>query len=46
MEVYDVTIIGGGTAGLYSSFYSGLRAMEVQLLEAQPYLGGKLNLYS
>ncbi|OJF93909.1 NAD(P)/FAD-dependent oxidoreductase [Alkalibacterium sp. 20] len=46
MEVYDVTIIGGGPAGLYSAFYSGLRAMKVQLIEAQPYLGGKLNLYS
>ena len=46
MEIYDVTIIGGGPAGIYSSFYSGLRAMNVQLIEAQPYLGGKLNLYS
>lgn len=46
MEVYDVTIIGGGPAGLYSSFYSGLRAMNVQIIEAQLYLGGKLNLYS
>ncbi|SEL06778.1 thioredoxin reductase (NADPH) [Carnobacterium iners] len=46
MEVYDVTIIGGGPAGLYSSFYSGLREMKVQIIEAQPYLGGKLNLYS
>lgn len=24
-EIFDVTIIGGGPAGLYSAFYSGLR---------------------
>ncbi|SFC38638.1 thioredoxin reductase (NADPH) [Alkalibacterium subtropicum] len=46
MEVFDTTIIGGGPAGLYSAFYAGLRAMNVQLIEAQTYLGGKLNLYS
>lgn len=27
-EIYDVTIIGGGPAGLYSAFYSGLRGMK------------------
>ena len=24
-DLYDVTIIGGGPAGLYSAFYSGLQ---------------------
>lgn len=30
-HVYDVTIIGGGPAGLYSAFYSGLRGLKTKL---------------
>ena len=45
MEIYDVTIIGGGPAGLYSAFYSGLRTMKTKILEVQPVLGGKVNIY-
>ncbi|NJP37760.1 NAD(P)/FAD-dependent oxidoreductase [Alkalicoccus luteus] len=41
----DVTIIGGGPAGLYATFYSGLRGMSVTLIEAQAQLGGKVRLY-
>lgn len=41
----DVLIIGGGPAGLYASFYAGLRDLSVILFEAQPELGGKLNFY-
>ncbi|UEX90469.1 NAD(P)/FAD-dependent oxidoreductase [Staphylococcus ratti] len=41
----DVTIIGGGPAGLYASFYAGLRGMDVQIIDAQPKLGGKMCLY-
>ena len=44
-EIYDVTIIGGGPAGLYSAFYSGLREMKTKLIEFQPQLGGKLHVY-
>ncbi|GLC88108.1 NAD(P)/FAD-dependent oxidoreductase [Lysinibacillus piscis] len=44
-ELYDVTIIGGGPAGLYSSFYSGLREMKTKLIESQPQLGGKIHVY-
>ncbi|MFC3039462.1 NAD(P)/FAD-dependent oxidoreductase [Virgibacillus xinjiangensis] len=44
-ELFDVTIIGGGPAGLYSAFYSGLRGMKTKILEAQPSLGGKVTLY-
>lgn len=44
-NVYDVTIIGGGPAGLYSAFYSGLREMKTKLIEYQPFLGGKVNVY-
>ncbi|WP_221568440.1 NAD(P)/FAD-dependent oxidoreductase [Alkalihalobacillus sp. TS-13] len=44
-ELYDVTIIGGGPAGLYSAFYSGLREMKTKLIEFQPKLGGKIHVY-
>lgn len=44
-ELYDVTIIGGGPAGLYSAFYAGLREMKTKIIESQPFLGGKVNLY-
>lgn len=44
-ELFDVTIIGGGPAGLFASFYAGLREMKVKIIEAQPCLGGKLNVY-
>lgn len=29
----DVIIIGGGPAGLYASFYSGLRGMRVRIID-------------
>jgi thioredoxin reductase len=44
-ELFDVTIIGGGPAGLYSAFYSGLREMKAKIIEYQPQLGGKLHVY-
>lgn len=44
-ELFDITIIGAGPAGLYSAFYSGLREMKTKIIEAHPYLGGKMNVY-
>ncbi|MGG1396837.1 NAD(P)/FAD-dependent oxidoreductase [Bacillus salipaludis] len=44
-ELFDVTVIGGGPAGLYSAFYSGLREMKTKIIEFQPQLGGKLHIY-
>jgi ferredoxin/flavodoxin---NADP+ reductase len=44
-EIYDITIIGGGPAGLYSAFYAGLREMKTKIIEAQPDLGGKIHVY-
>ncbi|MBO9129487.1 NAD(P)/FAD-dependent oxidoreductase [Bacillus sp. 165] len=44
-ELFDVTIIGGGPAGLYAAFYSGLREMKTKIIEYQPQLGGKVHVY-
>jgi ferredoxin/flavodoxin---NADP+ reductase len=44
-DLFDVTIIGGGPAGLYSAFYSGLREMKTKIIEYQPMLGGKIHVY-
>ncbi|TSB45047.1 NAD(P)/FAD-dependent oxidoreductase [Alkalicoccobacillus porphyridii] len=44
-DIYDVTIIGGGPAGLYSAFYSGMRDLKTKIIEYQSQLGGKVLLY-
>ncbi|MNO32375.1 Ferredoxin--NADP reductase [compost metagenome] len=44
-ELFDVTIIGGGPAGLFAAFYSGLREMKTKIIEFQPVLGGKVHVY-
>lgn len=44
-DLYDVTIIGAGPAGLYSAFYAGLREMKTKIIESQAFLGGKVNVY-
>lgn len=42
---YDLTIIGGGPAGLYAAFYAGMRGMSVKLIESKSELGGFLRTY-
>lgn len=44
-DTVDVTIIGGGPAGLYAAFYSGLRGMTTKIIEYQEELGGKIHVY-
>ncbi|KOP69173.1 thioredoxin reductase [Bacillus sp. FJAT-18019] len=44
-ELYDLTIIGGGPAGLYAAFYSGMRDLKTKLIEAKEELGGRMLLY-
>lgn len=41
-EIVDVTIIGGGPTGLFSTFYAGMRQMSVRLIDSLPELGGQL----
>jgi len=44
-DVYDITIVGGGPAGLFSAFYSGMRELKTKIIESAPYLGGKVQFY-
>jgi ferredoxin/flavodoxin---NADP+ reductase len=41
-KVYDITIIGGGPAGLFTAFYGGMRQTSVKIIESLPQLGGQL----
>ena len=41
-DIFDVTIIGSGPAGLYGAFYAGMRGMKTKILDALPELGGQL----
>lgn len=45
-ELFDITIIGGGPAGMYAAFYAGMRDMKVKLIEGKGYLGGFLHHYA
>jgi thioredoxin reductase len=45
-DLYDLTIIGGGPAGMYAAFYAGMRDMKVKLIEGKEYLGGFLHHYA
>ncbi len=41
-ELYDVTIIGGGPAGLFAAYYAGLRQLKTKIVDSLPDLGGQL----
>ncbi len=41
-QIYDITIIGGGPAGLFTAFYGGMRDCSVKIIESLPQLGGQL----
>lgn len=45
LDLYDVTIIGGGPAGLYTAFYSGMRDLKTKIIEYGPELGGRMLIY-
>lgn len=44
-SIRDITIIGGGPAGLYAAFYAGMRDLTVRVIENKSSLGGKLHFY-
>jgi thioredoxin reductase len=41
-EIKDITIIGGGPAGLFALFYAGMREVSAQIVDALPEAGGQL----
>ncbi|WP_138754651.1 NAD(P)/FAD-dependent oxidoreductase [Paenibacillus sinopodophylli] len=43
--IFDVTIIGGGPAGMYAAFYGGMRDLKIKLIEAKSELGGFMHMY-
>ncbi|RAW15186.1 thioredoxin reductase [Paenibacillus taichungensis] len=45
LDIYDITIVGGGPAGMYAAFYSGMRAMRTKIIEAKEELGGFMRTY-
>ncbi|WP_208559884.1 NAD(P)/FAD-dependent oxidoreductase [Marinilactibacillus kalidii] len=45
MTIRDITIIGGGPAGLYAAFYAGMRDLSVRIIDTQNLLGGKVHFY-
>ncbi|MGX7014958.1 NAD(P)/FAD-dependent oxidoreductase [Vagococcus silagei] len=41
-ELVDITIIGGGPAGLFAAFYAGMRQAKTKIIDSLPELGGQL----
>ncbi|WP_110928717.1 NAD(P)/FAD-dependent oxidoreductase [Bacillus massiliglaciei] len=41
-KIFDITIIGGGPAGLFAAFYAGLRNMSVKIIDSLGQLGGQV----
>ncbi|MFF2479897.1 NAD(P)/FAD-dependent oxidoreductase [Paenibacillus sp. NPDC058071] len=37
----DMTIIGGGPAGMFAAFYAGMRQASVKIIDSMPQLGGQ-----
>ncbi len=45
-DIYEVTILGGGPTGMFAAFYAGMRELKTKIIEAAPFLGGKLPYYA
>src|SRR5579872_5862473 len=41
-DIFDLTIVGGGPAGLYAAYYSGFRGMKVKMIDSLEELGGQV----
>src|ERR1022692_1311823 len=42
MEIFDITVIGGGPSGLFALFYAGMRGAKAKVIDVLPELGGQL----
>ena len=43
--IYDVCVLGGGPAGIFSAYYSASRGLKTILLEADDKLGGRIHYF-
>lgn len=41
-QFVDMTIIGGGPAGMFAAFYAGMRQSSAKIIDSMPQLGGQL----
>src|SRR5690625_380814 len=41
-KIHDITIIGAGPVGLFTTFYAGMREASVHLIDSMPEVGGQL----
>jgi thioredoxin reductase (NADPH) len=41
-DVHDITIVGGGPAGLFAAYYAGFRSLRVKIVDSLHELGGQL----
>ena len=41
-DIYDITIIGAGPAGLFGAFYAGMRELRTKIIDALEEPGGQL----
>lgn len=42
MDIYDITIVGAGPAGMFAAFYAGMRNAKTKIIDTLPQLGGQL----
>jgi thioredoxin reductase len=42
VDLYDVTILGGGPVGLYAAYYAGFRTLRTKIVESLGALGGQV----
>jgi len=40
-KIYDISIIGGGPAGMFAAYFARMRNLKVALIESLPKLGGQ-----
>lgn len=43
MNIYDITIVGAGPAGMFAAFYAGMRNAKTKIIDSLPQLGGQLS---
>jgi thioredoxin reductase (NADPH) len=41
-DLFDLTIIGAGPAGLFAAYYAGFRGLRTKVIDSQPDLGGQV----